>query len=363
MQNINGQLVSVVEKNGEIQIFNILKRSSKGYLKVNLEKKFFISQISEDGNFFAFFLSPYNEGNITKNELYFVNLEASEIQKIDYFQDIKDIHFLSNSSLVVRSYNQKYGKLSLMATIINPKEKATRNIDVPDGKLFIGNNIVLLTDTFHDLNHNGNHIIMDPNMTSILRKMSNVTRKYIGIDTIEDYAYAIDSHGNVFQEENLGTNARYIGHYDLRGANTYLIDEQVVGSFSEKNQKIKVFNFKQNKVISEFSLPEKADFLKFLTPSLAIYYKDRGAVIYDCMHQKEIFTYYFFTNGNWIVIAPDGYFDGSPELRKYLYMKTSSGESVPIDDATYQKYHSPQVITNMLNQAFTTTKKPNGENK
>jgi len=48
---------------------------------------------------------------------------------------------------------------------------------------------------------------------------------------------------------------------------------------------------------------------------------------------------YLFQNENWLIITPDGYFDGSLEARKYLYMKIASGESVPIDDATFNKYH------------------------
>lgn len=50
-------------------------------------------------------------------------------------------------------------------------------------------------------------------------------------------------------------------------------------------------------------------------------------------------TFSEFSNGEWIVITPDGYFDGSPNSRQYLSIKTLSGESVPIDDVTFNKYH------------------------
>jgi hypothetical protein len=49
--------------------------------------------------------------------------------------------------------------------------------------------------------------------------------------------------------------------------------------------------------------------------------------------------FYQLSDGNWFIITPDRHFDGSPESRKYLYIKTKSGESVPIDDATYNKFH------------------------
>ncbi len=44
-------------------------------------------------------------------------------------------------------------------------------------------------------------------------------------------------------------------------------------------------------------------------------------------------------HNHWIIINSNNNFDASPESRKYLYMKTSSGESIPIDDATYNKFH------------------------
>lgn len=67
--------------------------------------------------------------------------------------------------------------------------------------------------------------------------------------------------------------------------------------------------------------------------------KVSGFNIFSKKRKQLLATFYTFINGNWLIITPDGYFDGSHDSRKYLYMKTSSGESVPIDDATFQKYH------------------------
>jgi len=99
-----------------------------------------------------------------------------------------------------------------------------------------------------------------------------------------------------------------------------------------------------------------------------VFNKDKTHLIYNNAMintntaQKELMIYPLDAE-NWIIITPDGYFDGSPESRKYLTMKTPWGESVPINEATYQKYHSPTTITHIMNQAFTTNKKPHGENK
>jgi hypothetical protein len=66
----------------------------------------------------------------------------------------------------------------------------------------------------------------------------------------------------------------------------------------------------------------------------------RSIQFYQKEARKKLATLYLDSNNEWLIITPDGYFDGSPESRKHLYMKTSSGESVPIDDTTFQKYHT-----------------------
>jgi hypothetical protein len=67
----------------------------------------------------------------------------------------------------------------------------------------------------------------------------------------------------------------------------------------------------------------------------------RSIQFYNKESQTKMATFYMDSNEHWLIITPDGYFDGSSEARNYLYMKTPSGGSVPIDDATYQKYHKP----------------------
>jgi hypothetical protein len=48
---------------------------------------------------------------------------------------------------------------------------------------------------------------------------------------------------------------------------------------------------------------------------------------------------YQLSETDWLIITPDGYFDGSHEARKYLSMKNPVGESTPIDDVTFNKFH------------------------
>jgi hypothetical protein len=72
---------------------------------------------------------------------------------------------------------------------------------------------------------------------------------------------------------------------------------------------------------------------------LSLYRCDRMYSFYDNQKEKILHSIYFFKDRGWLIINTKGYFDGSPESRKYLYMKTPSGESVPINDATFQKFH------------------------
>jgi hypothetical protein len=73
--------------------------------------------------------------------------------------------------------------------------------------------------------------------------------------------------------------------------------------------------------------------------------------IYDDAPRNALYwlddkKFYQLIDNMWLIITPDGYFDGSPEARKYFYIKTPSGESVPIDDATYNKFHKQISIEN-----------------
>ncbi len=73
--------------------------------------------------------------------------------------------------------------------------------------------------------------------------------------------------------------------------------------------------------------------------NVSIQIRDGVVEFYKKYTDNKIAELYVFDNDEWLIVTPEGYFDCSPESRKYLYMKTSSGESVPIDDVTYNKFH------------------------
>lgn len=53
---------------------------------------------------------------------------------------------------------------------------------------------------------------------------------------------------------------------------------------------------------------------------------------------KELATFHQFNN-EWILISPEGYFEVSKNAKKHLKMKIKSGEVVPMNNATFEKYN------------------------
>lgn len=54
---------------------------------------------------------------------------------------------------------------------------------------------------------------------------------------------------------------------------------------------------------------------------------------------ETIAELHIFEDGEWVIMTPEGYFDASPDGRKYINVLTSPFETKIIDDATFQKFH------------------------
>jgi len=59
---------------------------------------------------------------------------------------------------------------------------------------------------------------------------------------------------------------------------------------------------------------------------------------------KPIAKLYQFKDQEGVVMDYDGYFDTSSEGKKHLRMRSYSGDYIPIDDATYKKYHRKNIL-------------------
>jgi len=72
---------------------------------------------------------------------------------------------------------------------------------------------------------------------------------------------------------------------------------------------------------------------------LKVYGAGYGGVILDqCPEDNNQIAIEAFGK-NWFAITSNGYFDANFDVSKYLYMKNDLGKAIPIDDATYKKYH------------------------
>jgi WD40 repeat protein len=74
--------------------------------------------------------------------------------------------------------------------------------------------------------------------------------------------------------------------------------------------------------------------------------------IWDAKSGKELAALYAFDRGkDWLVVAPDGRFDGSDGARQFLrYRKAGSLEFVPLEDCRAQFEH-PGLLAEVWNDA------------
>ncbi|AFV97420.1 MULTISPECIES: hypothetical protein [unclassified Sulfuricurvum] len=80
--------------------------------------------------------------------------------------------------------------------------------------------------------------------------------------------------------------------------------------------------------------------LKNLEPKITVNTEDNHINFIRTETNKKIVSIYQFSDGEWVVIKPDGYFDASSNARQYIYIRTDLLKSQKIDDASYKKYHT-----------------------
>jgi hypothetical protein len=64
-----------------------------------------------------------------------------------------------------------------------------------------------------------------------------------------------------------------------------------------------------------------------------------GPKFFSTQSGETIAELHIFEDGEWVIMTPEGYFDASPNGRKYINVLTSPFETTVIDDATFQKFH------------------------
>ncbi len=77
--------------------------------------------------------------------------------------------------------------------------------------------------------------------------------------------------------------------------------------------------------------------------------------IWDWQKGKLVISLLNFTDGNWIVYTPDGYFDCSPDAAKYVTWKV--GDEVYAFDQYWEEYYVPDLLYKVLHGEFVPSEK------
>jgi hypothetical protein len=258
----------------------------------------------------------------------------------DFSQSLIKFSFLSNKRLLLFATNEK------LATFDVQTNTFLQVLDINAS----------LVDTLFDnillIERNGKSKILSPNnLKSIIEgelslyyKIHNTNLKSIHLlvknDDQETFKIKLDNRSMIVNSNTLIPISEFVSEgyspVSIQKSHLSMVKLAQEGAWRQKKGK---GNQSLNKIWRTFSSTNNFLFFDEIG--------DDFYVLYDKQTQKKLFTYSYFQNDNWLIITPDGYFDGSPESRQYLYMKTSSGESVPIDDATYNKYHKPIYLNDL----------------
>jgi len=109
------------------------------------------------------------------------------------------------------------------------------------------------------------------------------------------------------------------------------------------------YDIKDGKVISEFKAHEASITNLEITPDnkfLCSGSRDGTVKFWDPETCKEIAQFIAFTDGEWIVMTPEGYFNASPNGAKYINVRI--GNQVYSIDNFYEKYYNPAYVASVL---------------
>jgi len=242
-------------------------------------------------------------------------------------------------------------------TVFDTKSKkiVTTITTLSSGKIFVGGSILLQTDgsKYDDLETNPVHSIFHAATGEKTRSFELRGKNIHELSDDGKLIYATDKNGTLFTVNTIDGLAKRVLNIHTKYCALKNLNQDHLLLFDYRTNDIKVISLK-DEMIQPVSLKKhpnssfSLDDIGADRENSIIFYRGE---IWDIDADRLLLTMHAIDN-TWLAITPDGHFDGSENSRQYLYMKTSTGKYVPIDDETYKKYHSPQIVNNLVNQTI-----------
>ncbi len=254
------------------------------------------------------------------NEIYVFNLQDFSIRKFKHKCEgpIQNLSFLPDGkrvmSVVESSFNKDYG--------------AKQTIwDFASGNILKEFTYWSLTGAI-DVSEDGRYILLGRNFPSTK-------------------AAALE-HGFVLQDIVTGKILKKITGHGDQVSSLAIYGKKIIASADAQGE-IKIWDYVSGKLIKTLkgntiwirSLKFSPDGKKLLYTSA-----DKTIRLWDIATGKELAKFISFTDGEWITITPEGYFNASPNGAKYINVRV--GNLVYSIDNFYEKFFNPVYVATVL---------------
>ncbi|CAA6798551.1 MAG: Unknown protein [uncultured Sulfurovum sp.] len=254
---------------------------------------------------------------LTKKVIRTVNRTRSDHLEY-YFRwgEIDDLTFKAifykndGTQTIYKEYDTK--NLNVIRNVVLPKLDS--NVDVDDSDM---------RNTIDSMHIHGNNIFVFARESTNSSYMAILDKK-----TLEKISIVKNRYMSHMEYISLDKKSFYFKYAHTEFNLDTLLSKKI--TFKEFNESIPYFR-------ANISLYKELTLVPRYYNSLNKHYNN-FPMFYNNVKNKKLATFYQFED-DWILIAPNGNFEASKNIRKYLKMKTSSGKVVPINNATFQKYN------------------------
>ncbi|EDZ62433.1 WD repeat-containing protein [Sulfurimonas gotlandica GD1] len=299
---------------------------------------------------------------ISKDSKYLVAIGYDNIIRIwglETGQIIKEIagHFSKISALDI-SLDNKYlvsgssdGTLKLWDLVKGREVKSfskklqdsptIRSVKITNNKIIVGSS--------RTLSGYGSLEIWDINKNKLLKRYDNEYTEKLYLAPSGNFLFADTGYLDLKTNE-LDNDKFRRKLYDLT-AMAITFDGKFI-FYGQSSGKIKLLNINTKKVIREYSGHTGKITSLSLSPNkkYLVSSGDDGTIKYwDIKTGKELLTTASFTDGEWLSITPDGYFDASKNGAKYLNLQTAPMEVSSIDQY-YETFYRPDIVASAMSE-------------